>query len=83
MLVVSGSLFADICNKAIVLILLDTGKWLAELASLKMEDISAECDILVVYGKSGKERMVCIGLATQKAFSKYLMLMGDATGTVL
>jgi hypothetical protein len=27
--------------------------------------------------------MVCIGLATQKAFSKHLILMGDVTGTVL
>jgi integrase/recombinase XerC len=44
--VVSGSRFVDIRNKAIVLILLDTGIRLGELAGLEMKDISLEQDIL-------------------------------------
>jgi len=80
LLACSGRCFRDVRNRAMVLILLDTGIRLAELAGLKMSDINSEGDLLTVYGKGAKERSVRIGYETQKALTKYIMLRGDSPG---
>jgi len=59
-------------NKTIVYMFLDTGLRLSELANLKMSDINMEQGIIRVVGKGDKERLVRIGLKTQKALWNYL-----------
>ena len=59
-------------NKAIVYMFLDTGLRLAELANLKLSDINMEQGIIKVVGKGDKERLVRIGIKTQKALWNYL-----------
>ena len=59
-------------NKAIVYMFLDTGLRLSELTGLKMSDINMEQGIIKVVGKGDKERLVRIGIKTQKALWNYL-----------
>jgi site-specific recombinase XerD len=60
-------------NKAIVLMLLDSGLRVSELANIKLEDIDTERGLIKVLGKGSKERVVRIGSTAQKALWKYLM----------
>jgi integrase/recombinase XerC len=45
---------------------------LSELANLKLSDINLEKNIIKITGKGDKERLVRIGLKTQKALWSYL-----------
>jgi site-specific recombinase XerD len=67
----NGKSIEDYRNKAIVYIFLDTGLRLSELANLKLSDINVEKGIIRVIGKGGKERLVRIGIKTQKALWSY------------
>lgn len=60
-------------NKAIVLMLLDTGLRVSELANIKVEEINTESGWIKVKGKGAKERVVRIGATTQKALWRYLV----------
>lgn len=60
-------------NKAIVLMLLDTGLRVSEIASIRVEDIDTERGWIKVKGKGAKERVVRIGATTQKAVWRYLI----------
>ena len=59
-------------NKEVVLMLLDTGLRISELAGIKLQDIETECGLIIVKGKGVKERMVRIGATAQKALFSYL-----------
>ncbi len=59
-------------NKAIVYMFLDTGLRLSELTNLRMSDINMEQGIIKVIGKGDKERLVRIGIKTQKALWSYI-----------
>jgi len=59
-------------NKAIVLMLLDTGMRASELLGLDFEDIDFERGTALVRGKGGKQRMVSIGSKTALALNRYL-----------
>lgn len=60
-------------NKAIVLMLLDTGLRVSEIANIKLEDVDTERGWVKVIGKGDKERVVRIGTTTQKALWRYLV----------
>ena len=64
-------------NKAIVLVLLDTGVRLSELIGMTLEDINASNGNIGVMGKGSKERVVRIGKVAQKALWRYLMHRPD------
>jgi site-specific recombinase XerD len=64
-------------NKAIILVLLDTGVRLSELIGMKMDDINISNGNIRVMGKGGKERVVRIGKVAQKALWRYLMHRPD------
>jgi len=66
-------------NKTIVYMFLDTGLRLSELANLKIGDINMEQGIIRVVGKGNKERLVRIGLKTQKALWNYLARRNNDT----
>jgi site-specific recombinase XerD len=58
-------------NKAIILMLFDSGLRVSELASIKLEDVDSERGWIKVKGKGAKERVVRIGSTTQKALWRY------------
>lgn len=60
-------------NRAIILVLLDTGVRLSELLGIKVNDLEGGNGCIKVLGKGNKERMVRMGKVTQKAVWKYLM----------
>ncbi len=60
-------------NKAVVLMLLDTGLRISELAGIEIEDIESERGWIKVRGKGAKERMVRIGSTAQKALWRYMV----------
>jgi integrase/recombinase XerD len=55
-----------------VLIFLDTGIRVSELADLTLENVNLDHMQLKVYGKGSKERTVPIGVRVQRAIWKYL-----------
>jgi site-specific recombinase XerD len=60
-------------NRAIVLMLLDTGLRVSELANIKLRDVDTETGLIKVLGKGAKERVVRIGKTTQKSLWRYLV----------
>lgn len=60
-------------NRAIILVLLDTGIRLSELIGMKLSDINSDKGHIKVLGKGAKERVVRIGKTTQKALWRYLI----------
>ena len=60
-------------NKAIVLVLVDSGVRLSELTGMKMADIENSNGNIKIMGKGGKERIVRIGKVAQKSLWRYLM----------
>lgn len=64
-------------NRAIILILLDTGLRVSEIANIRVEDIDTERGWIRVQGKGGKERVARIGATAQKALWRYLVHRPD------
>ena len=64
-------------NKAIILVLLDSGVRLSELIGIKLEDINTSNGNIRVMGKGSKERIVRIGKVAQKNLWRYLMHRPD------
>jgi len=60
-------------NRALILMLLDSGVRLSELVSMKINDIDSEKGYIKVLGKGNKERLVRIGRTAQKALWRYLI----------
>ena len=60
-------------NKAIVLVLVDSGVRLSELIGMTLEDINTSNGNIRVMGKGRKERVVRIGKVAQKALWRYLV----------
>ncbi len=54
-------------NRAIILVLFDTGMRLSELVGMKVRDINNDTGYIQVLGKGSKERVVRIGKMAQKA----------------
>jgi site-specific recombinase XerD len=77
-----GKSLADYRNRTILMVFLDTGLRLSELANLSMNDINMEQGIIRVIGKGDKERLVRIGLKTQKALWGYVARRGSNSDTV-
>jgi len=72
--------FTDIRNRAMVLVLLDTGLRLNELSCIQLRDIDLDRESIMVLGKGSKERYVRIGKGTQKALLRYLITRTDQHG---
>jgi site-specific recombinase XerD len=73
-----GAKFLGSRNRAIVLVLLDSGLRLSELTDIRLHDIDTEKGWIKVLGKGSKERIVRIGKAAQKALWRYLMYRGES-----
>jgi site-specific recombinase XerD len=70
-------------DRAIVLLVLDTGLRLGELLRLRWQDIDWKWRILKVTGKGGKERIVPFGLGASRALRSYMNSIGSRDGYVL
>jgi len=64
-------------NRAIILIILDSGLRLSELAGINLPDIDLGKGWIKVTGKGNKERVIRIGKVAQKALWRYLMYRGE------
>jgi site-specific recombinase XerD len=60
-------------NKAIVLVLVDSGVRLSELIGMAVQDVNTSNGNIRVMGKGSKERVVRIGKVTQKALWRYVV----------
>jgi site-specific recombinase XerD len=69
----NGARFLGSRNRAVVLMLLDTGLRISELAGIKLEDIESERGWIKVKGKGAKERVVRVGATAQKALWRYMV----------
>jgi len=69
----SGNSFLDLRNRAIILVFLDTGLRLTELADIMVSDIDVRTGLFKVLGKGDKERIVRIGKITRHALLRYLL----------
>ena len=70
----AGSSFADRRDTAIIRILLDTGLRRAEMAGLTLDDMDADNQVLRVYGKGGRIRLVPYGRKAARDLDSYLRL---------
>ena len=59
-------------NYAIVLLFLDTGIRISELANLKLDDIEFGEGHFKVFGKGARERIVPMGITAQRAVIRYM-----------
>jgi integrase/recombinase XerC/integrase/recombinase XerD len=66
----------DIRNRALILMLLDSGLRLSECASLKVGDVDPHSGIMKVMGKGRKERVSKLGATSLKALTRYLRVRG-------
>jgi len=73
----SGNKFLEMRNRAMVLVLLDTGIRLSELANIQLKDIDFNRETIKILGKGNKERIVRAGKKTRKALIVYLLSRND------
>ena len=59
-------------DRALILLLLDTGGRLAEVAGMRLGDLNFEHDVVIVTGKGGRDRALPFGNRTGKALDQYL-----------
>jgi len=78
LLLCSGNTFLAVRNRAIILLFLDTGLRLAELANIQLRDVDFDRGLIKVIGKGSKERVVRMGKRTQKALLHYLLKRNDS-----
>ncbi len=76
LLAACGETTAPERNRAIILMLLDTGLRVSELCSLRRADVKANTTEITVIGKGGKERSVYLGKTARRALRLYLVKTG-------
>jgi site-specific recombinase XerD len=59
-------------DRALILLLLDSGGRRAEIAGMRLGDVNFEYDVVIVTGKGGRERALPFGIKTGKAIDQYL-----------
>jgi site-specific recombinase XerD len=68
-------------DRAIILVLLDSGLRVSELADLRVGDVDMKTGaVLVKNGKGGKQRLVRLGSAARKALWRYMALYRRGEG---
>jgi integrase/recombinase XerC len=72
-----GDRFLQLRNRSLVLMFLDTGLRLSEMAAIRLTDIDMDRGTIRVMGKGARERLVRIGTNAEKALLKYLLQRRD------
>lgn len=75
----SGPDFDARRDKAIVMLLFDTGIRRAEIAGLRVEDIDWDQEVLVVLGKGRRPRTIAMGRKATQAIDRYIRVRGKHT----
>lgn len=70
--VCSGSGFSDRRDLALILMMVDTGGRLAEIANLRTDHIDWHLEVALVLGKGRRERSLPMGPKTLKALDRYM-----------
>jgi len=78
-----GARFLGSRNLAIILMLLDSGLRLSELANIKLNDIDVDRGWIKVMGKGNRERVVRIGKTAQRVLWRFLTYRGEDSKRVL
>lgn len=74
----AGEAWADRRDRAIILLLWDTGVRASELCHIRLSDIDMEQRIILLRnGKGGKDRWVAFGQATREALTAWLKVRGE------
>src|SRR5208283_1853131 len=69
-----GTTYEDKRDLAVLRVMIDTGVRLAECAGMKLEDVDAELECIIVVGKGRRPRAVPYGKKTGVAVDRYLRL---------
>lgn len=80
LVICSGNTFLKVRNTAIILLFLDTGLRLAELAGIQLKDMDFDNETIKIMGKGAKERIVRFGKTTRKALLRYILARNDSQG---
>ncbi len=72
-----GGSFYDLRDKAIILVLMDTGARASELTAMSLDDVNISGSVLIRHGKGEKPRSVFFGKKTRRAIRAYLRKRGD------
>jgi site-specific recombinase XerD len=72
----TGQDFDDRRDKAIILLLVDTGIRRAEIAGLRVEEIDWDHEVAVVTGKGSRPRVVPMGRKVVQALDRYVRVRG-------
>lgn len=72
-----GKDFPGVRDRAIILLLTDSGLRASELAGLELQDVDWTGQTVLVLGKGDKERLVPFGQATRQALAQYVARRGD------
>ena len=70
--------FNGIRNKALILLIYDSGLRRNEVTNIRLEDIDLKRGAIKVMGKGARERYVAMGQATRQAIMDYLYLREDS-----
>jgi site-specific recombinase XerD len=73
----AGQGFDDRRDKALILLLIDTGIRLGEVAGLSLEDIDWDHEVAVVTGKGRRPRTVAFGRKVAQALDRYARVRGQ------
>jgi site-specific recombinase XerD len=66
--------FAERRDEALLRLMADTGCRVSEIASLRLDDLDLEDDVIAVMGKGSRPRVCPFGARTGKALDRYLRL---------
>jgi len=72
----AGQGFDERRDRAIIMLLIDTGIRLGELAGLRVDDIDWNLETLVVTGKGSRPRAVAFGRKVSQALDRYVRVRG-------
>jgi site-specific recombinase XerD len=72
LVVCGGRHFEARRDRALILLLLDSGGRRAEIAGMRVDDVDFEYDVVRVVGKGGRERALPFGRRTGQALDQYL-----------
>jgi site-specific recombinase XerD len=73
----AGQGFDERRDKALILLLIDTGIRLGEIAGLSLEDIDWDHEVAVVTGKGRRPRTVAFGRKVVQALDRYVRVRGQ------
>ncbi|APV44168.1 integrase/recombinase XerD [Dehalogenimonas formicexedens] len=68
-----GAKFLGSRNRALLLVFLDSGIRLSEMAGMRLDDVNSQTGEFKVTGKGDKQRFCHLGVTARKALWKYLM----------